>query len=179
MKAIWIGSASVVLLVLAGLAPVGCNQDPATGYTVKSPYRTDIHTVSLPMVTRGKDVYRRRVEMRLTEALAKRIEMDTPYKVTKAERADTELMVTLHQIIQQVLTLNPDDGLPRETQVTLLLSFRWKDLRNGRVIRAANEMKIEGVYAASRPLSEPFFVGQEEAVNKAAIQIVERLQDDW
>lgn len=179
MKAKRIGFAALMLLVVAGLAPVGCNQDPTTGYTIKSPYRTDIRTVSVPMITRGKDVYRRRIEMRLTEALAKRIEMDTPYKVTKPERADTELKVTLDQIIQQVLTINPDDGLPRETEVTLVVSFRWKDLRNGRTIRAADQLRIADVYAPSQPLSEPFFIGQEGAVNKAAIRIVERLQDDW
>ena len=74
---------STLLIFLTALSAVsaGC------GYTMKDQYHAGVNTVFVPVWTRGKDVYRRELEMRLTEAIQKRIEQDTPYKVVAKTRA--------------------------------------------------------------------------------------------
>jgi len=153
--------------------------NPTQGYTLRSQYPTNVRTVSVPMWTRGREVYRRGLEMRLTEALVKQIEHDTPYKVTKSVRADTQLKGTIDRVTQQVLTINPDDGLPREIEVMLEVSFRWTDLRTGKVLRERKGFRVAGTYVPSGPFREDFFHGSEDTINRLARRIVEQMQADW
>jgi len=171
----------LLLTALAASACLGgcCSDDPTKGYTLASQYDTGIKTVSVPIFTRGKNVYRREVEMRLTEAVIKRIELDTPYKVVDKGRADTELRGTLDRVSQRVLSFNPDDGLPRETEVTLTASISWVDLRSGKVIKQVSNLRQAGVYIPPSPLSEDFFQASEDAVNRLARRIVEQMESDW
>ena len=122
-----IASALAVGTLLAG---GGCSSDPTKGYTLKSQYPQDIKTVSVPIWHRGKQVYRRGLEMRLTEAVIKRLELDTPYKVTDKSRADSELRGTIDRVSQRVLSFNPDFGRPREMEITMTVSFSCTDLRS-------------------------------------------------
>ncbi len=162
-----------VLCMFASLSHLGC------GYTSKSQYPADVRTVAVPIWTRSRHVYRRGLEMRLAEALVKRIEQDTPYKVTTRSRADTELTGTIERVIQQVLTINPDDGLAREVEVTIEVSFRWTDLRSGKVRKKRASFRVPGTYVRSSPFGETFFDGSEEAINRLAQRIVEQMQADW
>ena len=89
-----IGGAVMSALVVAAMALAGCVEmdgDGQDSYTMRDQYRDGITSVYVPMWGRGKDVYRRELEFRLTEAVVKRIELDTKYKVTDRSRADTEL----------------------------------------------------------------------------------------
>ena len=63
-------------------ALTGCtNLDPTKGYTHASQYRKGIKTVAVPIWRRGAGEFRRDIEIRLTNALVRRIEAETPYKV--------------------------------------------------------------------------------------------------
>lgn len=88
------------VLVLA-VVIAGCNVDPTKGYTLSDQYRKGIRTVAVNVFTRGTNVYRRDIEMRLTEAIVKHIELNTPYKVTSKARADTQLTGTIERISQR------------------------------------------------------------------------------
>ena len=70
-----IGWISVILLI-----STGC------GYTTTRPFPTDIQRVHVEMFHSRE--FRRELEFRLTEAINKRIEMDTPYRIVS--RADAE-----------------------------------------------------------------------------------------
>jgi hypothetical protein len=166
------------LFVAAALAAVcGCSQDPTKGYTTQSQYVEDVKTVAVPMWLRGKNVYRQGLEMRLTEAIVKRLEMDTPYKVTDKSRADTELRGTIDLIPQRVLSYNPDTGRSREMEVTLTVSFTWTDLRSGKVLAQRRDLRQAATYIP--PLSEDFFHGSEDAINRLARRVVEHMEADW
>lgn len=168
-----------ILGVLAA-ATAGCADDATTGYTLANQYRKGIKTVSVPIWTRGKDIYRRGLEMRLTEALVKRIELDTPYKVTTRARADTLLSGTIETIAQRVLSFDPDSGLPRELEMTITVSFRWTDLRKeGKIIIEQSEFRVAGIYIPHEPLSEDFFRGSEDTINRLAGRIVEQMEAPW
>ncbi len=158
----------------------GClSNDPATGYTTTSQYRQGIRTVAAPIWTRGKDVYRRDVEIRLTESIIKRIELDTPYKVTTKSQADTILTGTIDLISQQTLSFDPDSGVPREMQVTFSVSFKWEDLRTGKTLVKRKNFQVAGVYLPPAPFSEDFFEGSADLMDKLARRIVETMEADW
>ena len=157
----------------------GCSSDPRAGYTTKSQYVEGIKTVAVPIWRRGKKVYRRGLEMRLTEAIIKRMELDTPYKVTDKSRADTEIRGSIDLVSQRVLSFNPDSGMPREKEITMTVSFTWTDLRNGKVIAERRNFRQTGTYIPPAPLGEDFFQGSEDVVNRLAKRIVEQMEADW
>jgi hypothetical protein len=170
---------AITLLALGLALAAGCSNDPASGYSLNSLYRQDVKTVAVPIVDRGPEVYRRELEFRLTEALVKRIEGDTPYKVVDRGRADTELTATILQVEQQVLSRNPDTSLPRELSMTIVVSFAWKDLRTGDVHRHNGNFPVTGTYIPHEPLGEDFFQGSEDVINKLARRIVEQMESEW
>jgi outer membrane lipopolysaccharide assembly protein LptE/RlpB len=170
-----------ICLLLAGpmLAACGCASDPTQGYTVKSQYLQNVRTVAVPIWTRGKEVYRRELEMQLTEAVIKRLELSTPYKVVDKTRADTELRGTIDNVSQRVLSFNPDSGQARETEITYTVSFTWTDLRSGKVLTRRRNFRQAGAYIPLAPFGEGFFQGSEDVVNKLAQRIVEQLAVEW
>jgi outer membrane lipopolysaccharide assembly protein LptE/RlpB len=166
---------STLLIFLTALSAVsaGC------GYTMKDQYHAGVNTVFVPVWTRGKDVYRRELEMRLTEAIQKRIEQDTPYKVVAKTRADTELSGRIDRVEQRVLSRNPQTGRPREMEVTFCLSFVWRDLRTGKVLVEQTNFRVTDNYIPHEPLMEDFFQGSEAVINRAAQLVVEKMEADW
>jgi hypothetical protein len=169
------------LLILAGLCCLagGCSGDGKSGYTLASQYRDDIKTVAVDIFSRGKDVYRRELEFRLTEAIVKRIEQDTPYKVTVKKRADTLLTGTINSVDQRILSYDSDTGKPRELELTLKISYTWSDLRTGKILVANKDFEVSGTYTYEAPLTEDFFQGSENVINRLAVRLVETMEKPW
>lgn len=165
--------ARMVAVAVAALTLAGC------GYTTNSPFPSDVASVDVPVWAVGKDVYRRGLEMRLTEAVKKRISLDTPYKIATKGTADTQLTGTIERIEQRVLSTNPDTGRPRELEITITVSFNWTDLRSGQVRKSCPDVRIAGTYIPPQPFSEDFFQGSEDVIDKLARRIVERMEADW
>lgn len=169
---------AAILAVLAGTClSGGCfSSDPSQGYSFQSLYPEEVDSVAVAIVQRGKDVYRRDLEFRLTEALKKQIALDTPYRVLPRASADTELKVTIDLVEQVPMSVDPDTGLSRETQVTAVLTFSWVDLKTGRIRRQAENFRVASTYLPQSPFGESFFQGYEDVANKAARYIVEQLE---
>lgn len=170
-----------VLAVTAAAVCTGCsNPDPTKGYTTISQYRPDIKTIAVPIFHRGTQEYRRDIEFRLTEAVVKQIEAETPYKVVDKSRADTLLTGTIQSVDSQVLSFNPDTGQAREIQLCVTVDFTWKDLRGeGKVLVERKKFRVTAEYIPHEPLREDFFLGSEDAFNKMALRIVEQLAAPW
>ncbi len=167
------------LVVPMAVSIAGCSSDGRGGYTMASQYRPGIQTVAVDVWGRGKDVYRRDIEMRVTEAVVKRIEQDTPYKVTVKSRADTLLTGSIDNVEQRTLSFSTDTGLPRETEITFTVSFVWKDLRSGKTLVEKKKMDVSGRYTREDPITEDFFQGSENVINRLASQVVEQMEQPW
>ncbi len=165
---------ALVLIVLASATTLpGC-----LGYSGKSLYRKGIKTVAVPIWKRGEQVFRRDHEITLTESLVKQIEM-TPYAITTRDRADTVIEGTLVGITQAFMGVNPDTGEARERQLTFVLSFRWIDLRTGKVIMEKQGFPVTTTYRSLEPLSQDFEQATQLLCDKAARRIVELMEQDW
>ncbi|HOD81567.1 MAG: hypothetical protein BWX88_03002 [Planctomycetes bacterium ADurb.Bin126] len=171
---------SLAVVLAAVLVHVGgCSSDPHAGYTFQSPYPSTVKTVAVPMWNRGALVYTRNLEMRLTEAIVKHIELLTPYKVTEPARADTRLNGTIDQVQQQVTSFNTDTGRPREKMITITVSFVWQDLRSGKELVRRKRFRETGTFLPSAPLDQDQFQGYEDTINRLARRIVEELEAEW
>lgn len=170
---------SLALLGAMAMLQSGCSGSGRDGYTTVSQYPEDIRTVAVPIWTRSKDVYRRDLEMRITEAVAKRIQQDTPYRLASHEDADTEITGEINQIDQQVLAFNPDTGRPQSMEIRLTVSFVWKDLRSGKILARKDRYKVVGVYIPPSPFDEDFFQGSEDVINQLARRVVEHMESEW
>ena len=99
--------------------------------------------------------FRRGLELQLAEALTKRIEAESPFKLAKKEIADTILTGEILEVRQASLGRSFRTVTPRETAATLVVSFRWKDLRNGEVLveRPTFVQTVDYI----KPLGEDFY----------------------
>ena len=171
--------AHLALALLAALACGGCADDPSQGYTFRRPFDESVDTVAVPIWTRGRSVYTRDLEFRLTNAIKRQIELDTPWKTVPRSRADTELTGQIRVIERRTLAGNPDTGLPRETEDVFVLHYTWKDLRTGKVKREWRNVRVAGTFLPSPPYEEEFSQGAEDVINKAARRVVQSMESRW
>ena len=113
----------------------------------------------------------------MTEALVKRIEADTPYKVLKGPQADTVLEGQLVAVPQAVLADQYRSDLPAEKQQQLAVNFTWKDRRSGQILAEGSNLRVVAEYAP--PVGETFFTGQQELMDEMARKIVGRMREPW
>lgn len=168
------------MIALAGtLLAGGCADDPSKGYTFQSLHQQDVDSVAVEMFSRGRQVYRRGLEMRLTEAVVKQIQLGTPYRVLPKSQADTLLTGELTQVSQRILNYNPYTGHPRELELVIRLSFRWVDLRSGKTRKAVGNLPVTGSYIVDPVVDEDFFQGSADVIDEAARRVVEHMERDW
>ncbi len=118
---------------LAALALPSCEADGnlnLLGYTTRPNYRTDICSIRVPIFKSQIyfDETRQGLEMDLTRAVVRQIQLKTPWKVK--DDADTELTGTIISLTKNVLNRN-QRNLPRETETDLAVQIKWVDLRTG------------------------------------------------
>lgn len=145
------------------------------GYSARRPFPKDVRTVHVEMFASRE--FRRGIEFDLTEALAKRIQQDTPYRLAERERADTVLTGEVKEFRQAALVSDFRTGLPREIAGVLVVSFRWRDQRTGEIL-AENENLLQHVeYIPSLDEGEP--IGLSRAIERMAERIVEQMESPW
>jgi hypothetical protein len=159
----------VVLLSLSACLLAGC------GYRAGGPFRTDVHTVYVDIA--GSKDFRRDLEFTLTEALKKRIGMDTPFRLAPREKADTILMTEVLEERQAALAPDFKSRQPREKQLALAVRVQWKDVRTGRILvdHPALLQAVDYLPAAG----EPEELAQERAIDCLAQRIVALMYEDW
>ena len=156
-------------IALAGLGAAGC------GYSTERPFRRDVKSVAVEIFD-NKD-FRRGLELQLTEALSKRIEAETPYKLAKRDRADTLLTGEVKEVRQATLGRSFETALPRETAATMIVAFQWKDLRTGAILvdRPAFTQTVDYV----PPLNEQFYHASQRICDRMAERMVEEMEAEW
>lgn len=147
-----------------------------SGYTNKSLYSEDVRTVYVEMF--DNTTFRRDLEYDLTDAIAKRIESDTPYKVvSNRSTADTVLSGKIIGESASALTLERDTGRPIENQAEVTAQFSWKNLKTGQYLVQNNGITASSGYSAFQ--SQSFENAAKVAANKLAERIVEQMQVEW
>jgi len=165
--------AAVFLIAGCGYSRVG--DEPSSGYQWRSLYREDVKTVAVP-IFQNKD-YTRGVEFSLTKAVVNQLEAHSPYKVVPRERADTILEGEITSVKRQTVSKDSVTAVPQEQLFVMTVDFTWKDLRNGRILVERRNFEQTTTYYPT--LGEDQFVGNQQAVDRLALAIVQELQADW
>ncbi|HVP10521.1 MAG TPA: LPS assembly lipoprotein LptE [Phycisphaerae bacterium] len=162
----------VAMLVSAGC---GYSADREKVIRTANSKNERIRTVALDIFQTKE--FRRDLETQLTEALAKRIEGETPFKLAKKDRADTILTGEIIEVRQATIGRDFRTVTPRETAATVVVSFQWKDLRTGEVLMDRPRFVQTVDYV--KPLGEDFYHASQRAMDRLAERIVEQMESDW
>ncbi len=161
---------------LIGLTLGGCGYttDRTAQFRTENAAKRPIRTVAVPIFESRE--FRRDVELQVTEALKKRIEAETPFKVANRDVADTVLLGEVLEVRQGTIGRDFVNVRPRETAATLIVRWQWKDLRTGEIL--VDRPRFVHTVDYIRPVGEDLYHALQRASNEMAERIVEQMLDD-
>lgn len=166
-------------VLLLAVPPAGCARYQVGAQSLFSP---DISTVYVPMIESHS--LRRNLGERLTEAVVKEIEKQTPYKVVDSQSADSILAARIVADTKRITVNNRyDDG--RDNQITFLIKVSWID-RRGDVIRREQMLPVDPQLVSLMTtgdfipeIGQSVTTAQQVAIQRAAEQIVAMMEIPW
>jgi hypothetical protein len=162
------------LIVAVCLAFSGCGR--MSGYSNDSLFPEDVSSVYVEMFDNKS--YRRGVEYELSNALAKRIEAETPYKViSNRDRADTVISGHIASVGELVLTTERETGRALEKEVELRVVVNWKNLKTGELL--INNRSAAASASFSEWQNQGFNYASALAANNLARRIVQLMEKQW
>ena len=146
-------------------------------------YNTEIKTVHVPIFQ--SDSFRRDMGERLTEAVCKKIEQRTPYKVVHRSRSADSVLSGRLSRESQTVSLVDDYAGTRQKKVELTVYVQWKDSR-GNSLRtmspiAWHDAPID-ITTSSDMVAEmghSYATASQDAIERMADQIVDMMQMPW
>ena len=163
-----------LLLCICCLGLSGC--DGMLGYSNESMFPKNVHSVCLKMF--DNQSFRRGVEYDLSDALAKRIELETPYKIiSNADRADTIISGQILSITEFALSTDREIGSILEKEVELRAVVDWKNLKTGDLLIDHQEVRASASYSPYQ--MQDFKYASSLAANNLARKIVELMERKW
>jgi len=121
--------------------------------------------------------FRRGLEFRLTEAIVKRLETDTPYQIAPRDHADAVLSGEILSVNNRSFGDDLDNDLPREIGTTIEIRFRLKNMKTGDILLERPRFLYQATYIP--PVGETFSDGMTRGMDGLAQQIVEAMESDW
>ncbi len=168
------GTLAVAMLSLTGCA--------AYRFGSASLYPPDIQTVYVPVFE--SDSFRRNLAEFLTEAVAKEIELKTPYKVVGTPQADSVLSGKITTDTKRVIIEDKYD-YPRETQVNMSVEVRWVNRKGDQINQAGtiplpqNLVTISGDGVLIPEYGQSVATAQLMAIQRLSAQIVSLMEMPW
>lgn len=145
-------------------------------------YRSDVRTVAVPIFQ--SDSYRRYLGERLTEAVIREIQLNTPYQVVSEGHADSVLVgriITDHKV---PLVENQFDE-PRDLEFGMVVDVSWQNYR-GDLLRSpvgvplpTNLVRITQTSDFIPEAGQSISVSEQEAIERIAQQIVGQMELGW
>ncbi len=165
---------SSVVCLLSSVLLGGCGA--STGYSNDSLFPSGIGSVYLQMFDNRS--FRRGIEFTLSDALAKRVEADTPYKIVSSrDRADSVMSGQIVAAGESLLTIERDLGRALEKEVALTAVVSWKNLKDGQLM--INSKTVTATASYSDFQGQDFTYASSVAANKLARSIVELMKNQW
>ena len=162
-------------LILALIAACGVSLTGCQGYQNDWPYPQQIRTVYVEMFDTTS--FRRGHEFTLTDAICKRLESQTPYKIVSDRNVADSVLSGKMSIGTSVLATDYYTATPIEQETMVRVSVTWKDLKTGNLMLEAEDVYASSTYSA--PMGQTFDYSIDRAVNKAAVRVVELMEIPW
>lgn len=153
-----------------------CGCAEMTGYSNQSLFPTDVSSVCLEMFENKS--FRRGVEYKLTDALAKRIEASTPYKIISSkDRADSVISGQIVRVNELLLSVERETGQALEKELQLEAVVNWKNLKTGKLLIDNKSVTSQATYSTYQ--DQDFSYASALAANNLARGIVELMEKEW
>ena len=161
----------LLLLALAAVA-TGC-----AGYNIGNQYlhRNDIRTVHVGMF--DTESFRPFLGQRLTEAVIKEIELNTPFTITEPALADSFVQGRLIRERKRVNTENRSDE-PRNIKLDWRLEVTWVD-RAGTPLMQRQLLRVNQDEDFVPEGGQSRATAQQELINRIARQIIGQMEMPW
>lgn len=167
------------ILAIAGLllTTPGCSGNPSRGYAIASPYDPSISTVAVPIF--ANNTMHPGLETTITESIIKRVQQQTPWRVTDMDTADVVLEGTVARVRLVRLSNRTGVGLVQEQGVEVIVSFELVDNRRGGTILSRQGFTALSSFVPANPTGERLSVGYRGAAEALAADIVDELGNTW
>ena len=163
----------LLLCTLLCLVFWGCGPG---GYSSKSLFPENVSSVYVEMF--DNQSFQRRIEYELTDALAKRIEAETPYKVISSrDRADTVISGQIVRVTESVLSSERQTGRALERELQLQAVVNWKNLKTGQLL--VDNKSVSASASFSEWQKQGTRYASALAANNLARKIVELMEEQW
>jgi len=159
-----------------GLAAALCGCAEMAGYSNQSLYSDEVSSVYVEMFDNRS--FRRGVEYQLSDALAKRIEAETPYKIiSNRDRAESVISGQIVSVVQSVISRERQTGRALEREVQLHAVVNWKNLKTGELL--IDDRSVTASASYSEWQNQGFRYASTLAANNLARGIVELMEKKW
>ncbi|MHC4554153.1 MAG: LPS assembly lipoprotein LptE, partial [Planctomycetota bacterium] len=138
-------------------------------------YPDQVQTVYVEMFDTTS--FRRGHEFVLTDAICKRLEAQTPYKIVSDRNIADSVLSGQLGIRSSVLATDRYSAKPIEQETLVNVRVTWKDLKTGRLLIDGEKVYASSSY--SQPLGQTFDYSIDRAVNKVAVRVVELMETPW
>ena len=164
----------IYLIAAACLCFCGCAE--MSGYSSKSLFPENVGSVYVEMF--DNQSFQRRIEYELTDALAKRIEAETPYKVISSrDRADTVISGQIVRVTESALSSERQTGRALESQLQLQAVVSWKNLKTGQLLVDNKSVSASASFSEWQKQGPRY--ASALAANNLARKIVELMEEQW
>lgn len=168
--------ANLLLLLMLSVSLTGC------GYTVGHSYQPDVQTVYVPIFE--NQTLRRGYEYQLTEAVQRKIQSRTPFRLAKGVEADTRLTGTIKKIDKSVLGTTQNDD-PRNLNLKFIVEVTWEDMRSGQILSQqqvpinADVVQLISQASFAPEVGQSLATATQRATDELANQIVQLMEAPW
>ena len=175
----WKGCRGLSRMVLLLSLLTGCASYRMGSQTLYAP---DVQTVYVPMIE--SDSFRRDFGERLTEAVAKEIDLKTPFKVVGTPDADSILSVRLTGERKRVTIENRNDD-PRALELSTNVEVTWLNRRRipfqppNSIALPPELIDISQTATLVPEGGQSIVTSQQQAIDRLAQQIVSTMEEPW
>lgn len=145
------------------------------GYSNSWLHRQDVSTVYVEMFDTGD--FRRGYEFTLTDAICKRIEAQTPYKIVSDRNVADTILSGAMSVGVGILASERWMGTPLEQETMIAVNVTWKNLKTGQVL--VDHQDVYGSASYSSQVGQTMDYSANRAINKAAQKVVELMEQPW
>ena len=168
--------AALVLAVGLVLAWLGaCASDPSRGYSFASSFDDRVQSVSVSVFENA--TFHPGLEADLTQALIRRVQRDTPWRVLGPSTAQTTLSGEITDVQINRITQDSEGGISQQVAVRVRADFVWRSAVTGRVL--AERRGVAATETFIPAAGEPIEVGLAAAADEMAGAILEAMRSVW
>ena len=175
MRTVKIKVYCIAIMIGATALLCGCGQGGLSGYQNTWLHPEDISSVYVEMFDAGG--FRRGYEFKLTEAVCKRLEAQTPYKIVSDRALADSILSGTVTTGSGVIAGDRYTGQALEREAFVRVRVTWKNLKTGELM--LDNETVYGAASYSEQLGQTFDYSANAAIDKAAHRVVEQMERPW